>query len=124
MTGDPSFLDPDGSRGYLRDWKQRVDRNAANAQAMADRLGRLRATGRDGNDLVEVTVDSSGVLQDIRFTERIQRVAPDVAGRAVMSALQTAKHEVGHRTRAIIDDTVGPDSVAGRVIGERLDQHG
>ncbi|MEU8817838.1 YbaB/EbfC family nucleoid-associated protein [Actinoplanes sp. NPDC048796] len=118
------FLDPEGSRAYLRDWKQRVERNAADAQAMSDRLGELRSSGRDGNDLVEVTVDSAGVLRDIRFTERIQRFAPDVVGRAVMAALGEAKHEAARQTRAIIVDTVGADSLAGRVVGERLAAHG
>ncbi|MFF5082391.1 YbaB/EbfC family nucleoid-associated protein [Actinoplanes sp. NPDC000266] len=122
--GESDFLTPDGSRAYLRDWKQRVDQNAVNAQALSERLGELRAAGRDGNDLVEITVDASGVLRDIRFTDRIQRVAPDVVGRAVMAALREARHEAGRRTQAIIVDTVGADSLAGRVIGERLEQHG
>ncbi|XVV14264.1 YbaB/EbfC family nucleoid-associated protein [Actinoplanes sp. CA-131856] len=122
--GESDFLTPDGSRAYLRDWKQRVDQNAANAQALSERLAELRATGRDGNDLVEVTVDASGVMLDISFTERIQRFAPDVVGRAVMSALREAKHEANRRTQAIVVDTVGADSLAGRVIGERLERHG
>src|SRR5690349_15163903 len=100
--GESDFLTPDGSRAYLRDWKQRVDQNAANAQALSERLGELRTTGRDGNELVEVTIDSSGVLRDIHFTDRIHRVAPDVVGRAVMAALRAAQHEAGRRTQAII----------------------
>ncbi|SNY34604.1 YbaB/EbfC family nucleoid-associated protein [Paractinoplanes atraurantiacus] len=122
--GESDFLTPESSRAYLQDWKQRIDRNAANAQAMSDRLGELRTTGRDGNDLVEVTIDASGVLRDIQFTDRIHRFAPDVVGRAVMAALREAKHEATRQSQAIIVDTVGPDSLAGRVIGERLEDHG
>ncbi|XVU27041.1 YbaB/EbfC family nucleoid-associated protein [Actinoplanes sp. CA-054009] len=122
--GESDFLTPEGSRAYLRDWKQRVDRNAADARAMSERLGELRSSGRDGNGLVEVTVDASGVMRDIQFTERIHRFGPDVVGRAVMSALREAKREADRRTQAIIVDTVGPDSLAGRVIGERLEERG
>ena len=117
-----SLLDPDGSRAYLRDWKARVDRTAANTQAMSDRLAQLRITAEDGNNLVAVTIDSAGVLLDVRFTERIQRVAPDVVSRAVMSALGTARHTAAQRSREIVTDTMGPESVAARAITDRLEQ--
>jgi DNA-binding protein YbaB len=114
------LLDPDSSREYLRDWKGRVDRAAAATQAMADRLGDLRISAVDGNGLVEVTIDSGGVLIDVRFTERIQRVAPDVVSRAVMTALGSARRKVAAVSKEIIDETLGPGSAAGRVIEDRL----
>jgi len=114
------LLDPDSSREYLRDWKGRVDRAAAATQAMADRLGDLRISAVDGNGLVEVTIDSGGVLIDVRFTERIQRVAPDVVSRAVMAALGIARRKVAAVGKEIIDETLGPGSAAGRVIEDQL----
>ncbi|MCY1141838.1 YbaB/EbfC family nucleoid-associated protein [Actinoplanes sp. Pm04-4] len=116
------LLDPDSSREYLRDWKGRVDRAAAATQAMADRLGDLRISAVDGNGLVEVTIDSSGMLIDVTFTERIQRVAPDVVSRAVLTALGRARRKAAELSRQIIDETMGPDSTAGRVIGQRIEQ--
>ena len=122
QSADGGLLDPDGSRAYLRDWKARVDRTAANTQAMSDRLAQLRITAEDGNNLVAVTIDSGGVLLDVRFTERIQRVAPDAVSRAVMTALGTARRTAAERSREIVADTMGPDSVAARVITDRLEQ--
>src|SRR5690349_14471832 len=116
------LLDPDSSRAYLQDWKGRIDRAALATQAMADRLGDLRISAVDGNGLVEVTIDSSGVVIDVRFTERIQRVAPDVVSRAVLTALGTARRKAAELSRQIIDETMGPGSTAGRVIEERLAQ--
>jgi DNA-binding protein YbaB len=116
------LLDPDSARAYLRDWKNRVHRNAINAHAMSESLKDLRVTARDTNDLVEVTIDSSGVLLDVRFTERIQRVAPDVVSRAVMAALRSARQEATRRTQAIVVETMGAESVAGQVISRRLEQ--
>jgi DNA-binding protein YbaB len=114
------LLDPDSSREYLRDWKGRIDRAAAATQAMSERLGEMRVSAVDGNGLVEVTIDSSGVLVDVRFTERIHRVAPDVVARGVMTALGVARREAARLSREVIDETLGPESMAGRVIGERL----
>ena len=113
------LLDPDSSRAYLRDWKGRVDRAAAAAQAMSERLGQARISAADGNGLVEVTIDSSGVLLDVRFTERIQRVPPEAVSRAVMTALGIARGKAARLTKEIIDETLGPDSVAGRMIEEK-----
>lgn len=120
MTG--GLLDPDGSREYLDSWKKRIDRMAADTQAMSDRLGRLRVTAQDDNDLVEVTIDSAGALVDVTFTQRIQRVAPDAVGRAVLRAIRTARLTAAERSREIITDTLGGDSVAGQTIAERMER--
>ncbi|MEV6850471.1 YbaB/EbfC family nucleoid-associated protein [Actinoplanes sp. NPDC051411] len=116
----PDILDPDGAQAHLRDWKSRVDRMAADTQAMSDRLGRLRVHGTDDNDLVEVTIDTNGGLVDIRFTARIQRVAPAVVEQAVMSAMRSARASAARQAREIIVETMGPDSVAAQAIAARI----
>jgi DNA-binding protein YbaB len=118
----PDILDPDGAQDYLRGWKDRVDRMAADAQAMSDRLGRLRASGTDDNDLASVTVDVNGALVDIRFTARIQRVAPSAVEQAVMAALRSARSVAARRARDIIAETMGPDSVAAQTIATRIER--
>lgn len=116
----PDILDPDGAEAYLRGWKSRVDRMAADTKAMSDRLGRLRVRGTDGNDLVEVTIDSSGALVGIHFTDRIQRVAPAAVERAVLSALRVARSAAAAQAREIVVETMGADSVAGQTIAARV----
>jgi DNA-binding protein YbaB len=120
MTG--GLLDPEGSQKYLESWKKRIDRMAADTQAMSDRLGSLRVTAEDDNDLVEVTIDSSGALVDLTFTQRIQRTPPEAVARAVLRALRTARLTAAERSREIITETLGSDSVAGRTIAERMEQ--
>jgi DNA-binding protein YbaB len=107
---------------YLGQWKERIDRRVAQTQAMSDRLDQLRVRGRDGNGLVEVTIDSTGVLVDLQFSERIQRVAPDAVARAVLGAIREARHDAAERSRDIIVDSMGPDSVAARTIADRVEQ--
>ena len=121
MTIDtPDILDPDGAQAYLRGWKTRVDRMAADTQAMSDRLGRLRVHGHDDNDLVEVIIDANGALVGIRFTPRIQRVAPAAVEQAVMSAVQAARASAARQAHEIIVETMGPDSVAAQAIAARM----
>jgi len=114
------LLDPDSSRDYLRDWKGRVDRAAAATQVMSERLGHLRISAGDGNGLVEVVIDVSGVLVEVRFTERIQQVSTEAVSRAVMAALGIARRKAAQASHEIISETMGPDSTAARVIEERL----
>jgi DNA-binding protein YbaB len=118
----PDILDPDGAQAYLRGWKSRVDRMAADTQAMSDRLGQLRVRGADDNELVEVTIDSNGVLVGIRFTARIQRVAPDAVEQAVMAALRSARLTAARQAREIIAETMGPGSVAAQTIAARIER--
>ncbi|GAA0533065.1 hypothetical protein GCM10010172_12370 [Paractinoplanes ferrugineus] len=120
MTG--SLLDPDSADSYLRNWQDRVDRAAADTKAMSDRLADLRVTATDDNNLVTVTIDTTGVLHEIHFEERIQRVAPGAVSRAVLAALHTARRAAAARSREIVTETVGDDSPAGRAVAERMEQ--
>lgn len=115
------LLDPDASLTYLRDWQGRVARNAVNARDAADRIAAVRATAHDGNGLTAVTVDSTGALLDIRFTDRIQRVPPDAVARAVLTASAAARQAAAEQSRAIVTETLGPDSLAARAITAQID---
>ena len=121
-AASPDFLDRDGARAYVRAGKSRIDRKAADTQAMSDRLAGLRVTAEDGNGIAEVTIDSTGVLVDLRLSERTQRVAPDAVSRAVMSALREARLKAAEQSRRIVEETMGSDSVAARAIADRVEQ--
>jgi DNA-binding protein YbaB len=116
------LLDPDAATAYLQDWQNNVERRAAATQAMSDRLKALRVSATDDNGLTEVTIDATGALVDVDFTDRIQRVAPDVVSRAVMAAVREARRKAALRTRQIVTETMGEDSIAARTIAERAEQ--
>ena len=118
----PDLLDPDEASAYLQDWKGRIDKMAGDTQAMSDRLAGLRVSARDDDGIVEVTIDSGGALVDIDFTDRIHRVAPGAVSRAVLRALRSARIEAAGRTREIVTETMGPDSVAARTIADRMEE--
>ena len=122
VSDTEEFLDPDASRAYLRSWKEKADEAAARANAMAEQLQRLRTTARDENGLAEVTIDSSGVMLDLRLTDRIQRYSPDAVSRAVLSALREARQTAARRAHDIAVETMGPDSLSARTIADRMRQ--
>jgi DNA-binding protein YbaB len=120
---DQGILDPDGAKERLASWKGRIDKLAADTQAMSDQLQSVRVTASDPGGLAEVTVDSTGGLVDLRLTDRIGRVAPESVARAILATLGDAKAKVADRTQEIIADTMGPDSAAGRAIAEKVGRH-
>ncbi|GLZ02083.1 YbaB/EbfC family nucleoid-associated protein [Actinoplanes sp. NBRC 103695] len=122
MSDGDAFLDPDASREYLRSWKDRVDQQAANTQAMSDRIGQLRVSAEDGNRLAEVTIDASGLLVELKLTDRIHQFAPEVVSRAVMAALRDARVKAAAQSREIAVETMGPDSLSARTIADRMQQ--
>jgi hypothetical protein len=75
---DDKILDPEGARERLAAWKGRIDKLAADTQAMGERPQAVRVTASDPTGLVEVTVDSTGALVDLKLTERMQRTEPAV----------------------------------------------
>ncbi len=113
------ILDPDGARDRLEAWKGRIDKLAADTQAMSERFQDVRVTVHDRNGLAQLTVDSTGALVDLRLTDRIQRVPPDEVARAIMATLGEARGELAERSREIIAETVG-DTPAARAIAERV----
>jgi DNA-binding protein YbaB len=80
----------------------------------------VQETVTDSNRIVEVTVDSTGSLVDLRLTDRIQRISPDVVARTILTTIGEAKAKVASRTAEIIGETMGSDSIAGRAIAERI----
>lgn len=120
---DNRVLNPDDARQRLEAWKGRIDKLAADTQAMSDRFGQLQVTKMDPNGMTEVTVDSSGSLVNLRLTREIDRSSPDVIAATIMSTIRSAKAELADRTQEIIAETVGTESPAARAIAERVGEH-
>ncbi|PSL55829.1 YbaB/EbfC DNA-binding family protein [Saccharothrix carnea] len=120
---DEGVLDPDGARERMAAWKGRIDKLAADTQAMSDRMRAIRVTAQDPGGIAEVTVDSTGALVDLRLSDRINRATPDAVARAIMATLAAARGQVADRSQEIIAETVGTESAAARAISDNVDRH-
>ncbi|ALG10328.1 YbaB/EbfC family nucleoid-associated protein [Kibdelosporangium phytohabitans] len=121
-----TILDPDGARERLAAWKGRIDKLAADTQAMSARLQEVRVTVQDPAGLAVVTIDSTGALVDLRLTDRVQRTTPDAVAKVIMETLGAARSELAERSQEIIADTVGVASPVGQAIVQNMapQQHG
>lgn len=117
--GSP-ILDPGGAKDRLEAWKGKIDKLAADTKSMSDRFQELEATARDRDGMVEVTVDSSGSVVNLRLTDQIEGVEPNALAGAIMRTIRGAKAELADRSQEIIEDTVGTESPAARAISESV----
>ena len=71
----------------------------ARVQAQVDAV---RVTVTSADRLVEVTVDSAGVVTDVRFTAAAVRSTPEQLGRSTTEAAREAARQAHEQHRAII----------------------
>ncbi|MEE6260105.1 YbaB/EbfC family nucleoid-associated protein [Plantactinospora sonchi] len=95
---------------------------AVDTESMSARLRDARMTAADDDGLVEVTIDATGRLVDLRLSERTRQVSTDVVARTVIQTIAVAARQLGERAQQIIAETVGTDSPAGYEIAERVGQ--
>jgi DNA-binding protein YbaB len=114
------ILDPDGAREQLEAWRGRIDRLAADTKAMSEQLQQLRVTATDRDGMVEVAVDASGSLVDLKLSPRMARVSGDALARTIMETVREAKRQVAARSQEVIESTLGSDSPAAQAIAARV----
>ncbi|HZM83203.1 MAG TPA: YbaB/EbfC family nucleoid-associated protein [Candidatus Limnocylindrales bacterium] len=123
--GDPSadgLLDPDSAHEQIAKWRDRVEQMAVDTKAMSDRLRDARLTATDDTGMVEVTIDATGRLVDLKLGNRVRQVAPEQAAKTIMQTIGKATRKLGERAQEIIAETMGTESAAAREIAERVGQ--
>lgn len=113
---DNPLLDMEHAQSRLSAWRTNADRLARETQAAGQALQGLRATGADGNQIAEVTVDSGGAMVAIKLSSRIQRQAPEHTQAVILEAYRAAKANLAEAAAGIVADTVGADTATGRAL--------
>ncbi|WP_157441854.1 YbaB/EbfC family nucleoid-associated protein [Actinoplanes awajinensis] len=111
-----SLLDAEDARERLEAWQADASRRAAGTQAAAAGLSALRVTAADASGAVEVTVDSTGTLADVRLSARVQRMSLEQSQLAIMGAYRNARVKLAEAAAEVVRETVGADSATGRAL--------
>jgi hypothetical protein len=108
--------DLDEAARLVDDWRAGFEARAAQARALAARLGALTATARSDDRLVSVTVGSTGAITDLELAEEIrQRPAAETA-RAVLAVMRAAQASLTDAATTVTAETVGAESETGRAV--------
>jgi hypothetical protein len=106
----------DDAQRAIDDWVAGFARRAERARALTDRLGGLTVTAVSRDRLVAVTVDSNGVLVDVRLQEAARRSSARWTAQQIMATYQNALTELLARTAQAVHESVGRDSPEGRAV--------
>lgn len=105
--------------GGLDDMERRIEQWATQAQEKAQRYQQLKqditeisATASAANGAITVTVGPSGILQDLRLTDDVQRMRGQYLGEQIMTAMRKAQSTLGAQVTQLMQDRVGDDATS------------
>src|SRR5262249_5770288 len=88
----------------------RADRTAE----LAQRIAEVRVTGSGAAGAVEVTVAGSGIITDLRLTQRACNLRPALLAEEILAAMRRAQARLPERAATIAAGTAGADTETGR----------
>ena len=107
--------DLDAAEQRVDEWESGLSARAAAARELAARLSELSVSATSSDDLVTVTVNSSG-LTGLELAEGIrQRPAKETAA-AIVATLRQAQTELTKAATAVTEETVGAESETGKAV--------
>src|SRR4051794_31166417 len=98
------------------DWQAGIEARALQARALSTRLAGLTATARSEDELVGVTVGSTGGLIRLELAEGIRGRPADRTAHEIMATLRVARSRLTAAVTEVTAETVGADSATGRAV--------
>ncbi|MEH0972822.1 YbaB/EbfC family nucleoid-associated protein [Micromonospora sp. CPCC 205546] len=106
MWADEAALDEATRR--LDGWEASIANRAAQAKELASRVQAMRGTATSADRTIQVTVDASGLLVDLRLDERTRQHSATHTARQILDTTRAAHADLLNRiteaTTAILDD--------------------
>lgn len=108
--GQPLF----GTDGYqteqeLRRWAAAVEEKAARYQTMQAQVAQVTATESSPDDVVRVTVSSSGEVADLRISDRSREMSGAELSSLVLTTMRRAQARITDQVADVMQRTVGDD---------------
>jgi len=101
---------------WVDDWQTGIEERAAQAQALARRVGQLSATVHSRGDVVGVTVDSSGAMTALRLDDNACRHPAAWIAEQILATVRAAQAELVRQVTEATTQTVGLESEIGRAM--------
>ena len=116
MWADEAALDAAARR--LDEWESSLADHAPRARDLPARTQTLTGIARSADGLVEVTVDSSGLLADLRLDERVRQHSAAHTARQILAVTRDARADLLRRLTEATTAALGADDPAGQAIVE------
>ncbi|MFF5057045.1 YbaB/EbfC family nucleoid-associated protein [Micromonospora sp. NPDC000663] len=114
MWSDDAALDAADRR--LDEWETSLAERAARARALSTRLRPITGTATSADGAVEVTVDSNGLLTDLRLDERIRQQPATRTARQITDTTRAAHADLLKRVNDATVETLGAGDPTGQAV--------
>jgi hypothetical protein len=108
--------DLDDAERLVDDWQAGIEARAAAARELSERLAGLTASARSDDDLVTVTLGSSGVMTGLELADGIRRQPAADTARSILETMRAAQAALTAAATEITAETVGADSATGQAV--------
>ncbi|CCH19410.1 hypothetical protein [Micromonospora lupini] len=120
MWADEAALDAAGRR--LDEWESSLAERAERAKTLSARMWELTGTAHNADRTVNVTVDSAGLLIDLRLDERTRQQSAAHTARQILDTTRAARTDLLRQVRAVTVESLGDDASARAIIDSYRDR--
>ncbi|MGX7672142.1 YbaB/EbfC family nucleoid-associated protein [Plantactinospora sp. DSM 117369] len=106
----------DAAQRRVDAWQAAFADRAERVAALSRRLAGMRVTTRAADGLVEVTLDTSGMLIDLWLDERTRQQPAAQVAVEILATVRTARTELLHRMTEAAVESLGADDPAGQAL--------
>ncbi|MEO3768986.1 YbaB/EbfC family DNA-binding protein [Micromonospora sp. B9E7] len=114
MWADDAALDAAGRR--LDEWESSLADRAKRAKTLSARIQDLTGTARNTDRTVDVTVDSAGLLVDLRLDERVRHQSAAHTAQQILETTRSARTDLFGQLRAATLESLGGGASAQAII--------
>ncbi|RAO27725.1 hypothetical protein PSN13_05613 [Micromonospora saelicesensis] len=114
MWADDAALDAAERR--LDEWESSLAERAARAKTLSATMRDLTGTAHNADRTVDVTVDSAGLLIDLRLDERIRQQPAAHTARQILETTTAARADLLRQVSATVAESLGDDASAQAII--------
>ncbi|MEU8255486.1 YbaB/EbfC family DNA-binding protein [Micromonospora inaquosa] len=114
MWADDAALDAAERR--LDEWESSLAERAERARTLSTTMRNLTGTARNADRTVEVTVDSTGLLIDLKLDEGTRQQPATHTARQILETTADARADLLRQVTAAAGETLGDDASAQAII--------
>ncbi|MET8364795.1 YbaB/EbfC family DNA-binding protein [Micromonospora sp. NPDC005194] len=114
MWADEAALDAAGRR--LDEWESSLAERAERAKTLSARMQDLTGSARNADRTIDVTVDSAGLLIDLRLDERIRQQSAARTARQILDTTRAARTDLLRQVADVTAESLGDDASAQAII--------
>ncbi|WP_444947131.1 YbaB/EbfC family nucleoid-associated protein [Micromonospora ureilytica] len=109
-------MDADAAENWVRSWSASVSERAAQAQEMSRLVADLSVSATSADGAVRVTVAATGVVTELRLSDRVQGWPGARIAAEVMTTMRRAQAQLAEAVADVAARTVGESSETGRAV--------